>query len=982
MLMEWMGEGGNPELDRSKTQTSNSSQELMSEWMNKTDENSKLDWSDFPDVEHTEFRCVVTGLSAPWVNVFWKSSRESWVKAGQTWSLTDTKRGYRVESRLQIGLIVKSDWGEMDKDEYDYSQDLQKKMHLDKMVEMDEELWCQVQVGVNLSVPSPKFSFLQQTHADPAKHPYAEWCNQVLYGEIALCALCTCLLTLLTLLTCLRRQHKGSAEVTPTSDSCRDVSPDVTYAQLDIKRQPRTERRQTQMSRQEDTLVYSEERGKRIRTRRDDSTDFLWDKRTGLAAKTMPHTRRYPSSERASRGSYQDRYRGRKQRRRRSPSMSSSSERERRGGGHRREDSYLRSRSYDNRSLDRRPYDRRYCEGHRRLDYSRERERDRERGAPEGYFTHGDSAPRPYDYRRDREPERDRDSRRKHKRRRRRTRSYSASSSRSNSRTRALSVRDDEEGHLVYRSGDVLQERYEIVSTLGEGTFGRVVQCVDHRRGGACVALKIIKNVEKYKEAARLEINVLERINERDPENKHLCVQMYDWFDYHGHMCISFELLALSTFDFLKENNYLPYSIGQVRHMAYQLCQAVKFLHDNKLTHTDLKPENILFVNSDFTMAYNVEKKRDERTVKSTSVRLVDFGSATFDHEHHSTIVSTRHYRAPEVMLELGWSQPCDVWSIGCILFEYYLGFTLFQTHDNREHLAMMERVLGPIPSRMIRKTRKQKYFYHGRLDWDESSSAGRYVRDNCKPLRRYLLSEAEEHHQLFDLIESMLEYEPSKRITLATALRHPFFCPLQEGGSGGDPGSSKSWEGNRDISRPTTQRQQMEEEMVHTHVGVAALSHFGLIGGRLPESCDMTATPANPVPPADSASSRCPCPVLTRGRPARGSHRPVRRSISFDGSGPFPLTTSATVDPQDLQVEVSLIMVLGEALRICFLPSFVSVQNLPTQSPSIHTLRLAVRPHVLCVRDKCAQRDSPTLQAPLLHTVVNQTKHRSGVLP
>lgn len=39
-------------------------------------------------------------------------------------------------------------------------------------------------------------------------------------------------------------------------------------------------------------------------------------------------------------------------------------------------------------------------------------------------------------------------------------------------------------------------------------------------RGGAHVALKIIKNVEKYKEAARLEINVLEKINEKDPDNK------------------------------------------------------------------------------------------------------------------------------------------------------------------------------------------------------------------------------------------------------------------------------------------------------------------------------------------------------------------------------------------------------------------------------------------------------------------------------
>ncbi|XP_063213068.1 dual specificity protein kinase CLK2 isoform X4 [Chroicocephalus ridibundus] len=517
-------------------------------------------------------------------------------------------------------------------------------------------------------------------------------------------------------------------------------------------------------------------------------TDFLWDKRTGLAARTMPHSRRYRSSERSSRGSYHERYRSRKHKRRRTRSRSSSSERDRR---HRREDSYhVRSRSYDDHSADRRAYDRRYCDSYRRNDYSRER--------GEAYYE--PEYRHSYEYRRSRDREGSyrscKSSRRKHRRRRRRSRSFSRSSSRSRqSSRRAKSVEDDDEGHLIYRVGDWLQERYEIISTLGEGTFGRVVQCIDHRRGGARVALKIIKNVEKYKEAARLEINVLEKINEKDPENTNLCVRMFDWFDYHGHMCISFELLGLSTFDFLKDNNYLPYPIHQVRHMAYQVCQAVKFLHDNKLTHTDLKPENILFVNSDYELSYNLEK-RDERSVKSTAIRVVDFGSATFDHEHHSTIVSTRHYRAPEVILELGWNQPCDVWSIGCIIFEYYVGFTLFQTHDNREHLAMMERILGPIPSRMIRKTRKQKYFYHGRLDWDENTSAGRYVRENCKPLRRYLTSEAEDHHRLFDLIESMLEYEPSKRITLAEALKHPFFDVLEM-----EP-SSKMWDSSRDISR------------------------------------------------------------------------------------------------------------------------------------------------------------------------------------
>ncbi|KAL6439147.1 hypothetical protein ACFW04_003833 [Cataglyphis niger] len=366
------------------------------------------------------------------------------------------------------------------------------------------------------------------------------------------------------------------------------------------------------------------------------------------------------------------------------------------------------------------------------------------------------------------------------------------------------SVEDDEDGHLVYQSGDILANRYKVLATLGEGTFGKVVKVKDLQMDHV-MALKIIKNVEKYREAAKLEINALEKIAVKDPECQHLCVKMLDWFNYHGHMCIAFEMLGLSVFDFLRDNCYQPYPLEHVRHMGYQLCYAVKFLHDNKLTHTDLKPENILFVDSDYDSTYNNKKRRDTRRVKRTDIRLIDFGSATFDHEHHSTIVSTRHYRAPEVILELGWSQPCDVWSIGCILFELYLGITLFQTHDNREHLAMMERILGTIPHRMARKT-KTKYFYHGKLDWDDKSSAGRYVRDNCKPLHRYMLSDDEEHRQLFDLIQRMLEYEPSQRITLKDALTHPFFDALPASQRLPDPraagDSQQSHERSHSLSR------------------------------------------------------------------------------------------------------------------------------------------------------------------------------------
>jgi len=288
--------------------------------------------------------------------------------------------------------------------------------------------------------------------------------------------------------------------------------------------------------------------------------------------------------------------------------------------------------------------------------------------------------------------------------------------------------------------------------------------------------LKVIKNVPKYRDAARLEINVLKKLMERDPKGTHLVIQLLDNFDFHGHICLVFDLLGLSVFDFMKNNDYNSYPMDQVRYIGYQLCHAVKFMHDNRLTHTDLKPENILFVNSNYRVEQG--KKRPIRVVEDASVRLIDLGSATFDHEHHSTIVSTRHYRAPEVILELGWNQPCDVWSIGCILFELHMGITLFQTHENREHLAMMERILGNIPYRMTKRT-KTKYFYHGKLDFNENSTSGRYVREQCKPLYRYVESKDPETLDLFDLIDKMLDYEPSSRITLGEALAHSFFARI-----------------------------------------------------------------------------------------------------------------------------------------------------------------------------------------------------------
>lgn len=59
---------------------------------------------------------------------------------------------------------------------------------------------------------------------------------------------------------------------------------------------------------------------------------------------------------------------------------------------------------------------------------------------------------------------------------------------------------------------------------------------------------------------------------------------------------------------------------------------------------------------------------------------VIDFGGATFDSEYHATTINTRQYRAPEVMLQVGWGPPSDMWSVACIIMELYVGELLFAT--------------------------------------------------------------------------------------------------------------------------------------------------------------------------------------------------------------------------------------------------------------------------------------------------------------
>lgn len=109
---------------------------------------------------------------------------------------------------------------------------------------------------------------------------------------------------------------------------------------------------------------------------------------------------------------------------------------------------------------------------------------------------------------------------------------------------------------------------------LGQGTFGKVVQCYD-RESRSHVAIKIIRAIQKYRDASRIEIRVLNTLKENDPHNIHKCIHLKDCFDYRNHICIVSELYGMSVFDFLKENGFYPFPPSHIQSFAKQMLQSV-----------------------------------------------------------------------------------------------------------------------------------------------------------------------------------------------------------------------------------------------------------------------------------------------------------------------------------------------------------------------------------------------------------------------
>jgi dual-specificity kinase len=346
------------------------------------------------------------------------------------------------------------------------------------------------------------------------------------------------------------------------------------------------------------------------------------------------------------------------------------------------------------------------------------------------------------------------------------------------------STRDDEIIHFDWEAGRPLGD-YTMKQIFGDGTFGRCVHCTDRR--DRPVAVKVIRDVPRYVDNAKIEVEVLEAIRKADNSQDSYCVQLFETFFHHQFFCLVFEPLAGSLYDLLKENNYRGMFLADIQTIGRQTAEALKFCASLQLTHTDLKPENILFqrkpmVTTELPRLQDKGGRPGGRSApylrpRDADIKVIDFGNATFAKDHHASIINTRQYRGPEVILGMKWNESSDLWSLGCILMELYGGELFFATHENLEHLALMEKTLGPMPSSFTARAKGAGKLLNssGRLNWPEGASNSNSVKhvQRTLELRDQVLPC---HQQLASVVRDMLQFEPSARPTAPDVLKHPFF--------------------------------------------------------------------------------------------------------------------------------------------------------------------------------------------------------------
>uniref|UniRef100_A0A8C9G8X0 non-specific serine/threonine protein kinase n=1 Tax=Pavo cristatus TaxID=9049 RepID=A0A8C9G8X0_PAVCR len=328
---------------------------------------------------------------------------------------------------------------------------------------------------------------------------------------------------------------------------------------------------------------------------------------------------------------------------------------------------------------------------------------------------------------------------------------------------------------------------YEVLEFLGRGTFGQVVKC--WKRGtNEIVAIKILKNHPSYARQGQIEVSILARLSTESADDYNF-VRAYECFQHKNHTCLVFEMLEQNLYDFLKQNKFSPLPLKYIRPILQQVATALMKLKSLGLIHADLKPENIMLV---------------DPSRQPYRVKVIDFGSASHVSKAVcSTYLQSRYYRAPEIILGLPFCEAIDMWSLGCVIAELFLGWPLYPGASEYDQIRYISQTQGLPAEYLLSAGTKTTRFFNRDTDspyplWRlktpddheaetgiKSKEARKYIFNCLDDMAQVnmttdlegsdMLVEKADRREFIDLLKKMLTIDADKRITPIETLNHPF---------------------------------------------------------------------------------------------------------------------------------------------------------------------------------------------------------------
>ncbi|XP_075423489.1 homeodomain-interacting protein kinase 3 isoform X1 [Ascaphus truei] len=332
-----------------------------------------------------------------------------------------------------------------------------------------------------------------------------------------------------------------------------------------------------------------------------------------------------------------------------------------------------------------------------------------------------------------------------------------------------------------------VKNTYEVLDFLGRGTFGQVVKC--WKRGtNEVVAVKILKNHPSYARQGQIEVGILARLSSENADEFNF-VRAYECFQHRSHTCLVFEMLEQNLYDFLKQNKFSPLPLKVIRAILQQVATALKKLKSLGLIHADLKPENIMLV---------------DPVRQPYRVKVIDFGSASHVSKTVcSTYLQSRYYRAPEIILGLPFCEAIDVWSLGCVIAELFLGWPLYPGALEYDQIRFISQTQGFPGEQLLNVGAKTSRFFCREPDapypsWRlktleeheaetgmKSKEARKYIFNSLDDIVHVnmvmdldgsdLVAEKADRREFVSLLRKMLLIDADVRITPADALNHSF---------------------------------------------------------------------------------------------------------------------------------------------------------------------------------------------------------------